>query len=150
MITLLESGSANASIATLDKLARALTVGFPTLVAPPTLALSEPAATTQLTAIWEDDLGSMAQLLLAGGRDRLVDLWQWRLMPKSFYCATPDPSGSEEFVLSLSGTLTVVVESDTLVVKEGQLVRFASDVAYSYENRGVEPVEFIRAVLVPR
>jgi transcriptional regulator with XRE-family HTH domain len=64
-ITLLEAGDANASLATLDKLARALGIDFGSLVVARPAAPFVPEVAQQVSPVWEDGLGSSARLLVS-------------------------------------------------------------------------------------
>jgi hypothetical protein len=78
-----------------------------------------------------------------------AELWDWTLQPGDHYDAEPDPPGSEELFLVLSGTLTIAADGlEAVRLPAGASARFASDRRYRYENRTRRPVRFVRVVQV--
>ena len=147
MLTQIELGQANPSLVTVDKLARALGLDFATLAsdtAPTPLAVHPPDAAP---GVWASPAGSSARLRVATSLQPAAELWDWILQPGDGYAAQPDPAGSQELFLVITGELTIAVdglEPRTLV--QGASARLASDRRYAYENHGRGPVRFLRVV----
>jgi len=146
-ITLLEAGEANASLATLDKLARALGTDFGALVLGQSVAPLVPEASRHVAPVWQDGLGSSARLLVSQPSVGTTELWQWELVPGARYEAEPDPPGSEEIVLVSSGELSVEVGAQRLEFGAGEYVRLPTDRRYAYSNPGSAIVCFVRVVV---
>src|SRR5260370_20530102 len=90
----IESGRANASLATLGAIADALGVDFGRLI-----QVQEPGAlrtvrTTDAAVAWSDDRGSEARLVLVSREPQSVELWLWTLVAGSRYQAQADPEGT--------------------------------------------------------
>lgn len=149
MITMLEAGGTNASLGTLDKLARALGCDFATLVAAPPMDLLVPALARSVPPVWEDGRGSSARLLIARTTAGATELWQWRLVAGARYDAEADPVGSEEILLVTVGRLVVEVVDDRYEVRAGGYLRLPTDVPYAYANPGRSTTRFIRVILMP-
>lgn len=149
LITLLEAGQANSSLGTLDKLARALGIGFGALVLPkpPPLLVAEVPA--QVAPIWEDGKGSSARLLLSQSRSGQVELWRWELARGCRYDAEADQPGSEETVVAISGRLWVEVGDGSFLLGPGAYLRLPTDQRYSYVNKGRGPAIFVAVMLGP-
>ncbi|HYA45520.1 MAG TPA: XRE family transcriptional regulator [Acidimicrobiales bacterium] len=149
MIALLEAGEANPSLATLDRLARALGTDFASLVVaravPPLVA----EASEQVAPVWEDGHGSTARLLVSHPGAGTTELWQWELVPGARYDAEPDPPGSEEIILVSSGRLVIQAAGEDFRLAAGGYLRLPTQQPYSYANRGRARVNFIRVVVSP-
>jgi len=149
MITMLEAGGTNASLGTLDKLARALDCDFATLVAARRVDLLVPALARSVAPVWEDDRGSSARLLVARTTAGATELWQWHLVAGARYDAEADPPGSEEILLVTVGRLVVEVVDHRYEVRAGGYLRLPTDVPYAYANPGRSTTRFMRVVLIP-
>ncbi len=158
MITMLESGGANVSLGTLDKLAHALHCDFATLVAVRQIPPLTPEQTRTVDPVWEDGRGSTARLLHADSGARVTELWQWQLMPQARYEADADPSGSEEILLVHSGQLVVEVAGAATGATHpdghyelgaGSYLRLPTDTPYAYVNTGRSVARFVRLILMP-
>jgi transcriptional regulator with XRE-family HTH domain len=145
MLTQIELGQANPSLVTVDKVARALATDF--------ASLTREGGTTPLTVhapgsapgIWSSEAGSVASLQVATGLDPCAELWDWTLAPGDRYDAQPDPPGSEELFLVLSGVLTIELAGESAVrLPIGASARLASDRHYSYVNTGRRAARFVR------
>ncbi len=149
MITMLEAGETNASLGTLDKLARGLGCDFATLVAARPVEVLVPAATRSVPPMWEDARGSSARLLVARTTAGVTELWQWHLVAGARYDAEADPPGSEEILLVTVGRLVVEVADERYEMRAGGYLRLPTDVPYAYVNPGRATTRFIRVILMP-
>ena len=144
MLGSIERGTANVSLATLDRIATALGLPFAELV-------REPAHSPHSTApvrMWRGKrTGSYATLLLATAAHQTIELWEWRLAPNDRYQAEPDPPGMQELIYVLAGTLTLVVAHEHHQIDVGEAIAFRSDQPYSYINAGTEVVRFVKNVV---
>lgn len=149
MITMLEAGETNASLGTLDKLARALEIDFYLMITGQTVAPLSPEATREVTPLWEDGHGSTARLLISHSRASVTELWQWHLVGGARYQAEADPPGSEEILLVSKGRLVVEVGDRRYPITAGGYLRLPSDVPYAYANPGRDDVHFVRIIVLP-
>src|SRR5260370_23955907 len=146
MLTLVENGSANPSLVTVDKLARALNVDFVSLI--DRHSSSSIQIPDRPLTVWRSDFGSSGTLHVATGRKGGPELWEWVLQPADRYDAEPDPPGSEELFFVLSGVLVVLLDSESAQLREGQSARLATDRHYAFRSGTTEPVRFVRIVSV--
>lgn len=147
MLTQIELGQANPSLATVDRIARALGTDFAALSLPDEPPSTAPQADrAEGTLVWQGAPGSRA-LLLGATSDPRAELWRWTLAPHDRYDAEPDRPGAQEVHHVLAGTLTLVLETGRLVLRTGQSAVVASDQDYSYVNDGDEPATFVRVVV---
>ena len=147
MIVNVESGSANASIATLLRLATALEIPLAHLVegSPST----EPfAATTPAdrAALWQGPSGGTAVLIASSGT---LELWEWRLQPGETYESDAHRPGTRELLHVHTGRLRLTLDSDVHDLGPGCGASFAADVPHRYACSGPRPVRFSMTVLEP-
>ncbi|WP_146074954.1 helix-turn-helix domain-containing protein [Streptomyces sp. Ru73] len=149
MLTDIELGRANPSLATVDRAARALDTDFAALALPEDNTAGEQV---EGTLVWQAPDGSQALLLGATQAPRgatqapRAELWRWTLAPGGQYDAEPDRPGAQEIHHVLSGRLTLATETGNQVLGAGQSTVVASDQEYAYRNDGAEPVVFMRVV----
>lgn len=142
MLTQIELGQANPSLATVDRVARALDTDFAALALPDgDVAGGE----TEGTLVWQAPGGSAA-LLLGATQDPRAELWRWTLAPGERYDAEPDRPGAQEIHHVLAGRLTLALETGPRTLGPGQSAVIASDQQYAYLNEEAEPVVFMRVV----
>lgn len=67
-------------------------------------------------------------------------------MPGEHYDSMPDAEGWSEIIYVIVGSLTLVLEQQTLILDAGQTQVFNSDQHYAYANRTNHPLRFIRNV----
>ena len=149
MLSHVELGEANPSLVTIGKLARALGTDFASLARETrgeTLVLNPPGTAP---GIWSSPAGSRAALTTASTLRPPAEMGDWTLVPGDAYQAEPDPPGSQELFLVISGTLTLIVDGREVGrLEEGASARLATDRVYSYRNDQAEPVRFIRVAHV--
>ncbi|GAA4971271.1 helix-turn-helix domain-containing protein [Kineococcus glutinatus] len=150
LLTQVELGQANPSMVTVDKLARALGVDFPTLAGAPAAGGSAVHRSEGPVTVWAGREGSVALLHVAGSRTAAPELWEWLIAPGDHYASEADPAGSEELLLVLAGTLTLAVGDERTELAAGSAARLASDRAYAYRNETGEPLRFTRVTIAPR
>jgi mannose-6-phosphate isomerase-like protein (cupin superfamily) len=142
MLTDIELGQANPSLATIDRIARALDTDFAALALP---GDGHSDAEVEGTLVWQAEDGSQALLLGATSNPR-AELWRWTLAPAGRYDAEPDRPGAQEIHHVLTGRLTLALETGPEVVGPGQSAIISSDQQYAYLNEASEPLVFMRVV----
>ena len=143
MLVGIESGDANVSLNTLDRIAEALQVSFADLVKAPARDLRRIEALA-----WSGSTpGSQAVLLATAPAAHDVELWAWTLMPGDRYTSGADPAGWHEMFYVIEGRLTVELPSGEQVIDAGDFFVFPSDCRYAYRNDGQTPLRFIRNVV---
>lgn len=142
MLTDIELGQANPSLATVDRVARALDTDFAALALPERAAADEQV---EGVVVWQAPDGSQALLLGATQAPR-AELWRWTLAPGGHYEAEPDRPGAQEVHHVLSGRLTLALEAGPQMLAPGQSAVIATDQEYAYRNDGAEPAVFVRVV----
>ncbi|MGO1629662.1 MAG: helix-turn-helix domain-containing protein [Microbacterium sp.] len=175
MLTQIELGQANPSLATIDRIAHALEVSFADLAlndaassasgaGPASVLASASGATAGVdssanlgsselsapggghTLAWEGPDGSTAYILGASSAPG-TELWRWHLGPSVRYQAEADRAGAEEILHVLSGTLALEHTGESVELTAGMSTRIATDQAYSYTAAKGAPVDFIRVVI---
>lgn len=144
MIVSLESGKANISLSSLDKLAAVLGVDFIELVRAPALKTRQNIN----EIMWQGKCAdSQATLLGAAPAKNEAQLWLWSLGAGERYDAEPDPEGWHEMLFITEGVLTLSLHGKMHDYQTGAFAIFSSAQVYSYINRGQEILRFTRTVL---
>ena len=147
MLTQIELGQANPSLTTVDKIARALQTDFASLARDTGPGAIVVNASGSIASLWSSPAGSRATLHIASSHRPPAELWEWVLQPGEHYDAQPDPTGSEELFLVLTGTLTITGDGfDPVTLPRDASARLSSDRRYTCNNRGNTPVRFVRVV----
>lgn len=151
MLILIERGSTNPSIGTLDRIGQALGVGFAALAGlPPSTGEAQVIDPGAMPIVWQGAHPPSAARLsvaLAGQVD--VELWDWRLAPGDTFAATPDLPGTQKLFYVLEGALTIGLGPTSLLVPTGHGARLTADRPHSYENRADEPLHFVATIVLP-
>lgn len=167
MLTQIELGQANPSLATIDRIAHALDANFADLTlsdeAPSSPGSStsfdrgdctpaDPGVTDQPdlgsghTLAWEGPHESTAHLLRASSAPG-TELWRWHLGAGVRYQAEPDRAGTEEILHVISGELVLELPDETRILSAGMSTSIPTDQSYSYTAGKEAPVNFIRVVI---
>jgi len=142
MLTDIELGQANPSLATVDRVARALDTDFAALALPEDETVGPEA---EGTLVWEAPDGSHA-LLLGATESPRAELWRWTIAPGGRYDAEPDRPGAQEIHHVLTGRLTLALAAGRQSLGPGQSATISSDQQYAYLNEHTEPAVFMRVV----
>lgn len=144
MIVGVESGDANISLSSLDKLAAALGVDFIELV-------RDPNRTTRdsINAVtWRGEKSeSKATLLGSAPTSTEAQMWYWTLGTGERYDAEPDPVGWHEMLFVTEGTLTLELSGSSKDYPAGTFAIYSSAQLYSYINNQKTTLSFVRNVL---
>lgn len=144
MIVGIESGEANVSLSTLDRLASALGASFSEIVRSP----DAPDNRRIESLAWQGKHAqSRATLLGTAPAHREVELWTWSLAPGERYPAEADAANWSEMLYVVEGYLTVEAAEGTRRVERGDFLIFSSDRPYSFVNEGTGVVRFVRNVV---
>ncbi len=144
MLVGIESGDANVSLNTLDRIAEALKVTFADLVKAPSL----PGLDRIEALAWSGHTpGSQGVLLATAPAAHDVELWAWTLIPGDRYVSAADPAGWHEMFFVIEGHLIVELPDGDHAVAAGDYFVFPSDRDYAYRNDGDTPLRFIRNVV---
>lgn len=144
MLVGIESGDANVSLNTLDRIAEALGVTFADLVKAP----SNPNHDRIEALVWSGRIpGSRGVLLATAPAAHDVELWAWTLMPGDRYVSAADPAGWHEMFFVIEGRLVVELPEGEQTVEAGDFFVFPSNRDYAYRNGSDMPLRFIRNVV---
>lgn len=143
MIAGLEAGSANISLASLDRLAAPLGVGFVDLVSDP----AREHRRIEETAWQGTRPGSRAVLLGAAPASSEAQLWIWTLEAGERYIAEPDPEGWHEMIYVIEGTLRLERSGASERIPADDFAIYSSAQPYAYYNDADVRLRFVRNVL---
>jgi transcriptional regulator with XRE-family HTH domain len=144
MIVAVEAGAANISLASLDKIAAAMNVGFVDLVRNP-----ERESQTEINeVIWRGNSpGSKALLLCSAPASVEIQLCSWVLGPGERYDAEPDPPGRHEMIYVTEGSLRLHVAGVQRDYESGSYAAYSTSQAWSYANPSDHVVRFVVNVI---
>lgn len=144
MIVGIESGEANISLSSLDRLAAALDVSFAEVVRP-----SDAIDNRRIDSIaWRGiHPESSATLLGTAPAAREAELWIWSLGEGDQYPAEADAVHWHEMLFVMQGVLVIRTADATHHVGAGDFLIFNSDRPYVFSNGGVGTVRFTRNVV---
>jgi transcriptional regulator with XRE-family HTH domain len=145
----IESGRANASLATLGAIADALGVDFGRLTQAREPGVLHTVRTADAPVAWHDDRGSEARLVLVSREPQSAELWHWLLKPSSRYGAKPDPEGTDVLIMVIRGTLTLTVQGEASQLKAGTAGHITSGASYDLANPGRADTAFVLVHIPP-
>lgn len=144
MIVGLESGEANISLSSLDRLAAALHVSFSEMVRSPDASDNRRIGTLAWAGAHPE---SRATLLGTAPAGREAELWIWSLGEGERYPAEADAGHWHEMLFVIEGTLVVDTAEDRHVVEPGDYLIFSSARPYVFSNGSAGRVRFVRNVV---
>lgn len=149
MVINVEQG-ANASIATLLRLADALGIGLPALVDVERPGSLRVLAAGQAPVLWRGPAGGRAQLVAGTDPPDVVELWDWTLGPGDAYAVEAHGAGTRELLLVLEGQVQLTVGQQVHVLSTGDSAHFSGDVSHGYANPAEgDSARFCLTVLAP-
>ena len=88
--------------------------------------------------------------LTPAGASAMVEIYELRLSARSTHASEPHAPGTYEFLVVLSGSLRLHVETDTLDLLAGDSVSFPADRQHAYENAGASEARYHNVILYER
>lgn len=145
MINAVESGAANISLATVDRLCTALQVSFTQMVRPPGARDN-----SRLEVLgWKGrNAESQAILLGAAPGSSETELWLWSLAPGEVFHSEEIAGTWQEAVFVLSGELTLTWPERADVVRAQDFRIFSSSAPYTFTNAGTERLTYLRVLVL--
>ncbi|MCH1867005.1 helix-turn-helix domain-containing protein [Nocardioides sp. CFH 31398] len=141
MLTQIELGQANPSLATIDKVAAALGTTLPGL-----LEVTD-SPSPEGVQVWAGPAGSSAHLLNAMRTTAAaeVELWRWTLLPGDAYEIRPDAAGADSLLHVVRGRLTIDSADGPHVVDAGGSWRASGAASFTFRAPD-GPVDLVRVV----
>lgn len=146
MLTQIELGQANPSVAILDRIAAGLQVTFAELVG---VSASAPSDGVE---VWSSAGGSWSYLLSAiDSATSSIELWKTHLTWGEGSDATGQTGSPDIAHHVLDGALEIIVASgDVHRVAEGEALRLSGEEDRRYQSAAATGTTFIRVVVMPR
>lgn len=145
MVTLLESGAANPSVASLAAVATALQVSLEELLAKPR-ASSRHYRADELPLHRRSKDGVKLRKLLPDPI-RSMELDELTLAPRAVFVGAPHIRGTKEYFYCFDGTFEVEVAGEPHTVRAGELLAFPGDQPHRYRNAGTRVAAGFSAVV---
>ncbi len=145
MLTQIELGQANPSVAILDRIAAGLGTTFAALMG--VGADDAPEG----VEIWSTDAGSWAVLLDAMDSEALsVETWKWKLLGEDVYHGGSGVALPGIMLHVIEGALEVDRPEGGQVIEAGGSARLVARGDYSYRARDAQAAVFLSVALLPR
>lgn len=147
MISGIETGQANVSLATVDRLASALGVSFSALVREPDAVDSR-----EIRGLaWQGERpGSEATLLGAAPGGGETEMWLWSLAPGERYHSEAGSDAWHEMIFMLQGSITIELEGQRVDLRQGEFKIFSSPTPYAFANEDEAEARFLRNIALSR
>ncbi len=144
-ITHMESGEGNPSLANLCKIAAALTVSIEELLSRPRkeCTLLRAGDVTVLTR----SAGKVQVHKLMPDKVRAIEIDRVEIAAGSSMGGQPHLRGTKEYLITLSGEVSVSVDGDNYRVGEGDILAFPGDQKHGYRNTGAQKAVALSVVL---
>ncbi|MGH6694132.1 helix-turn-helix domain-containing protein [Sphingopyxis sp.] len=145
MISAIEGGETNVSLASIDRLAVALSVTFSEIVRPPDAADGRRVN----SLAWQGKAaGSEARLLGTAPSTKETELWLWSLGPGDSHRSEAHSEIGHEMIFVVDGLLIIEFGNDEFHVAGGDFKIFSSASPCTFINRQPTPVRFVRCVVL--
>ena len=135
MLAQIERGEGNPTISTLWKIANGMKVSFDALTIRPKNDF-EVIRTADIEPIMEDNGRVRNYSIFPDDENRKFAVYYVEIEKGAYWSSEPHLRGTCEFVTIICGQLTIRSADDEHTVKEGESIRFKSDVTHSYHNSG--------------
>lgn len=135
MLSQIERGDANPTITVLWKIANGFKVSFTALTECP-LEETSVIPLSSIHVISEDQGRYINYPVFPFDEKRRFETYRFVIKEKGELHAQPHLAGTEEYITVFQGSLEIKTDGQTLLLWEGDSIRFKSDVPHSYRNPG--------------
>jgi transcriptional regulator with XRE-family HTH domain len=143
MISAIESGTANVSLSSIDRLAAALSVTFAQMVLTPDTADGHRLA----SVVWRGGIeGSKGVLLGAVPSSVETEFWEWTLASGERFEARASSDPEREMIYVLEGALSIEDGKGSTLIEAGNFLAFENSGVVLFANNGQIPVRYIRVL----
>jgi quercetin dioxygenase-like cupin family protein len=148
MLSSVERGAKAPTIVVLDRIAGGLGVPLARLIAEPERMIVRRAAEQDVV----EEPGGWQRTILTPVLPGVNFEWISSTLPPGCEAGTyaPYAAGSHEFIVVLSGTLTLTIDDEIVVLHAGDSLYLAADTTLSYANRSDAPCTYYVAAMVMR
>ncbi len=136
MLSQIESGKVNPTVATMWKIAHALGVDFELLLKGEggKIKKFEVNRADSITSFTTDQSGTVFKVLSPISMAEELEFYLVTLEPGSIHRSQPHTDGTEEFVTVLSGDVRVAAGRNSAELHQGDFIHYQSDIEHSIEN----------------
>ena len=148
MLSSVERGAKAPTVVVLDRIAGGLGVPLAELITEPARRIVRRAAEQDVV----DEPGGWQRTVLTPVVPGVNFEWIRSTLPAGCVPGTYPPyaAGSHEFIVVQSGTLTLTVDEETIVLETGDSLYLAADVTLGYANLSDKPCTYYVAALIMR
>lgn len=146
-LTHIESGAGNPSLKNLTKLSGALGIGIEELLSRPRSAVSHLAA-SEITVERRSQGKALIHKLLPD-KIKGLEIDRFELQTGTTMSGHPHLSGTKEYLVTMTGEVTVHVAGEAFRVRKGDVLAFPGDQRHSYRNSGPRGQAVAISVVIP-
>ncbi|TVT52447.1 helix-turn-helix domain-containing protein [Amycolatopsis rhizosphaerae] len=148
MLSAVERAAKAPTVVVLDRIATGLGIPLAELLTPPERMILRRAAEQDTVA----EPGGWERTILTPVVPGVNFEWIRSTLPPHCEAGTYPPyaAGSHEFIVVQTGTLTLTVDGETVVLREGDSLYLAADVTLSYANRAETSCTYHVAAMIMR
>lgn len=135
MLGQIERGESSPTITTVWKITNGLKISFTSLLQKPAIH-SVLISKSEIQPLIEDDGRYRVYPFFPIEADRRFEVYSVEMDKGALLKAEPHMEGTQEFVTVFDGELTLTIDENRYVVKNGDSIRFRADVPHVYHNAG--------------
>ena len=151
MLSQIESGKVNPTVATMWKIAHALGVEFESLLQGEggRAKRFELNPAERITSFTTDRSGTVFRVLSPIRMAEDLEMYLVTLQPGAEHRSQPHQDGTEEYLTMLSGEIEVTAGKNRAVLHKGDFLSYQSDVEHALSNPSGDPAELYMIVRFP-
>ncbi len=148
MLSQIESGKVNPTVATMWKIAHALGVDFDMMLKGEGVRSKkfEVNPAERITSFTMESSGTVFRVLSPIRMAEDLEFYMVTLEPGAVHASQPHQEGTEEYLTVLSGELSVIAGKNTAQLRKGDFISYESDVEHSISNPSRHPTEIYMVV----
>lgn len=142
MLGQIEREESSPTIATLWKIASGFDTSFSAFITDIPSAFSEMVYRTEIQNIHPEDKGINIFPIFTFDPQLHVEMFIIELLPGCEHLSPPHQSGVIEHVITIEGTIEVLVDGSWHVLENGEGLKFAANQAHGYRNASTQAARF--------
>lgn len=145
MVSQIERGESNPTVATLWKVALGLRIPFSELITEKRTQV-EVVRCDDIPPVVDDAAGVKIFPLFPFERDRHFEIFLATLDPSASHASDPHATRSEEYIFLIEGAIEITIGGDAYRLQTGDAIRCHADRPHFYRNLADKPVRFLNII----
>ncbi|UVI33320.1 helix-turn-helix domain-containing protein [Paenibacillus spongiae] len=148
MLGQIERGESNPTISILWKIVNGLRISFTSLIEADSSTITH-YSLQNVEPFIEQDGRYRTYPLIPFDQNKRFEIFTVEMEPGCRHTSEPHHAGVEEYILLISGQLTVSFEQQTYILNAGEALHFMADQIHTYENLSGEKVSYQAIIFYP-